>query len=325
VFAGMSAPVVTVCVPVFDAAPYIKQCIKSVLAQEFKDWILLVADNCSTDGTWEILQKFQHPQIKLFRHPRNLGPVANWNFVLEKAETEFVCFLGSDDYFYPNHLGNKVRLLERFPEAPFVHGPADFVNEIGEPIRPEHVAEQPALTENSNKGLKRLLQSNYINITTVVFRRKALVDFNLKFDPRLRLFIDWQLYMELMLHHPFIACDRQATAVYRIHPASDARQNIKSFLWAYESVRFRVDSLLEHPAVWRQIGVDPEAEARLLTKLFWRVAFQQVRRGNFANAKRAWNLFREFHSRSDALYDLPRHLGTGVRKAIGRKNLEKAE
>jgi glycosyltransferase involved in cell wall biosynthesis len=313
----LSKPLITVCVPVYNNAPYIRQCIESVFVQEFKDWVLLVADNCSTDGTWELLQQFQRPQMRLFRHPQNLGLGANWNFVLEKAETEFVCFLGSDDYFYPNHLGNKVRLLERFPEAPFVHGPADFVNEIGEPIRPGQVTEQPALTENSNEGLKRLLQSNYINITTVVFRRKALVDFNLKFDPRLRLFIDWQLYMELMLHHPFIACDRQATAVYRIHPASAARQNIKSFLWAYESVRFRVDSLLEHPAVWKQIGVDPAAEARLLTRPFWQLAFQQVRRGNFTNARQAWRFFREFHSMSDAFLDFPRYLGAGFRKIAG--------
>jgi glycosyltransferase involved in cell wall biosynthesis len=309
----MSQATITVCIPVYNTAKYIKQCIESVFAQEFKDWVLLVSDNCSTDGTWELLQEFKHPQIRLFRHTQNLGPIANWNFLLEKSETDYVCFLGSDDYFYPNHLGNKVRLLEQFPEAPFVHGAADFVNEVGESIRSEHTTEQPSLTENSNEGLKRLLQSDYINITTVVFRRKALADFNLKFDTRLRLFVDWLLYMELMLHHPFIVCDPKATAVYRIHPASDARQNIKSFLWTYESARFRVDSLMEHPAAWKQIGVNPEAEALRLTRAFWALAFQQVRRGNFANAQQAWKFFREFHSPADALLDLPNYFAGGWR------------
>ncbi|MGA2241853.1 MAG: glycosyltransferase [Verrucomicrobiota bacterium] len=69
----MSQPVVTVCVPVYSTVRYIRQCIESVFAPEFTDWILLVSDNCSTDGTWEFFQQLHHPQMRLYRQPRNPG------------------------------------------------------------------------------------------------------------------------------------------------------------------------------------------------------------------------------------------------------------
>jgi glycosyltransferase involved in cell wall biosynthesis len=57
----MSGPKVAVCVPAYNTARYIKQCIESVFAQEFKDWVLRVSDNCSTDGMWEILHAIPSP------------------------------------------------------------------------------------------------------------------------------------------------------------------------------------------------------------------------------------------------------------------------
>lgn len=312
----MNQPRVTVCVPVYNTAHYIKQCIESVFAQEFKDWVLLVSDNCSTDGTWEILQRFRHPQMRLFRQPQNLGPVANWSFLLEKAETDYVCFLGSDDYFYPNHLGNKVRLLDQFPEAPFVHGSADFVNEMGVPIRPGHVVEQSQLTEECTEGLRRLLRGNYINITTVVFRTMSLKKHGIKFETRLRLFIDWHLYVELMLYHRLIVHDRQTTLAYRIHPVSDTQRNLKSYEWAAETSENFLLAFEKHPQEWARLGFDTRAMSRQMTSKLWALAFQQWRRGNQNDARKAWQTFRRFHSPAYIVRDLLPFVWRGLNKRV---------
>ncbi len=300
-------PLITVCVPVYNTASYIRQCIESVLAQEFKDWILLVSDNCSTDGTWEILQEFQHPQIRLFRQSQNIGPNANWNFLLEKVETDYFCFLGSDDYFYPNHLANKVRLLELHPQAPFVHGPADFVDETGKPI-PKPPESPLPLTEQSRSVLQGLLAQNYINITSVVFRKASLNALGLKVDRRLRFFGDWHLYVELALFHPYILFDCQTTAVYRIHAMSDARQNIRSFAWAMEAQDHLLASLAEHPGEWKSLGFDTLAESKRLTERRWVLALKQAANGQFGNANQAWRGFRKFHTASDIIKDIPRYI-----------------
>ncbi|MGD0207889.1 MAG: glycosyltransferase [Verrucomicrobiota bacterium] len=313
----MNKPTITVCVPVYNTAKYIKQCIESVFAQEFKDWVLLVSDNCSTDGTWELLQQFQHPRMRLFRKPQNLGGVANFNFLLEKAETDFVCFLGSDDYFYPNHLGNKVRLLEQFPEAPFVHGAVRFADSEGN--------ERPgddfkcATIEERKETSTRFLKVNFVNITSAVLRTAAMRRHNLGFESRYLLMIDWALFLKLALLEGPLIYDEQPTAVYRIHPQSIARKAIPTFDWPYEAMRVRMDALTEYPATWREIGLDPLAEARSLTKPLWRLAFQQARRGNFTNAKQAWRFYREFYSPLDAFCDFPRYLRDGLRKGIKTK------
>lgn len=313
----MNKPTITVCVPVYNTVKYIKQCIESVLAQEFKNWILLVADNCSTDGTWELLQQSPHPQISLFRQPRNLGGVANFSFLLGKVETEFFCFLGSDDYFYPNHLGNKFRLLTQFPEAPFVHGAVRFADSEGHE-RPGDDYEC-AILEERKVTLPRFLVVNFVNVTSVVLRTAALRRHELGFDARYRYMIDWDLFWKLAMLDGPVAYDSQPTAVYRIHNQSDARKSIHTFAWTYEAARLRVNALMEHLAAWREIGIDPLAEARSLTKSFWRLAFQQARRGNFANARQAWRFFREFHSKADAFLDFPQHMGAGLQKMVFKK------
>lgn len=311
----MNKPTITVCVPVYNTAKYIRQCIESVFAQEFKDWVLLVADNCSTDGTWELLQEFKHPQMQLFRHPQNLGPVANWNFLLEKVDTEYFCVLGSDDYFYPNHLGNKIRLLTQYQEAPFVHGAVRFADSDGDE-RPGDDFKCP-IVEDRKKTAPRFLEINFVNVTSVVLRTAAMRRHNLDFESRYLLFIDWALFLKLALLEAVLVYDEQPAAVYRIHLQSGAQKSIHTFAWHYEAARMRVDALMEYPAAWEKIGVDPDAQARSLTKDLWRLAFQQARRGNFSNARQAWRFFREFHSTADALLDFPKYMETGFRKMTG--------
>jgi hypothetical protein len=240
--------------------------------------------------------------------------VANFNFLLEKAETDFVCFLGSDDYFYPNHLGNKVRLLERFPEAPFVHGPVDFINEACTPLQP--YKEVLPSVESSQEVLRRLLRYNYMIFTAVVFRRKALVDFDLKFDPRLRLFFDWHIYVELVLHHPSIVHDQQTTLAYRTHPESETQRNIKGFQWAMERHEHWQLSFDKHPQAWAKLGFDTKAMSAQMTSRLWAFAFQQWRRGNRENARKAWQTFRRFHGPAHIVCDLLPFVWRGLNKRV---------
>ncbi|MDD5349092.1 MAG: glycosyltransferase [Chthoniobacteraceae bacterium] len=311
----MKRPLVTVCVPVYNTAAYIRQCIESVFAQECKDWILLVSDNCSTDGTWEILQELQHPQLRLFRQTQNIGPNANWNFLLEKVETDYFCFLGSDDYFYPNHLGEKIRLLEQYPEAPFVHGRTDFVDENGEKIQTHDYTGALPPTETSREALARLVQANYMVITAAVFRLAALRDNGICFDRRLRLFGDWDLYIELLLRYPLVVHDQQTTLAYRVHSRSDTKQNIKGYQWAMEAGEIFAWSFEEHRSQWEALGFDTAKIGKRKTARLWALAFQQLRGGHFSNAKRAWRCYRKAHSPVEPLLDIPRWLADSCRRA----------
>ena len=309
----MSRPLVTVCIPVFNMAPYVRPAIESVLAQEFTDWVILVADNCSTDGTWEVLAGLKHPKVRVHRHPQNIGAVANWNYLLAAADTEFVCFLGADDLFYPGHLARKVALLRQFPDAPFAYGPTDLVNEQGQlraplpfppvlrlrrqirrwlnclvGVRPP--ASGPGL-EPQRPMLAHLLRENCFIITTVVFRRAALRCCQTQFDSRLRFVIDWHLYLILLLHHPGPVRDDAVTVAYRTHGQSDTQQNNRGIAWALEVCEHLFFSLEDHEAEWTRLGFNVRTEkARLAWRLF-RLALARKRAGETDAARLVWQVF----------------------------------
>jgi len=92
-------PDISIITPVWNGLPFIKDCIESVIAQEFKNWEMLIGDNCSTDGTIEYLEGLNDPRIKIFKHEKNLGIFGNLNFLFSKTTSKTSYILCADDYF----------------------------------------------------------------------------------------------------------------------------------------------------------------------------------------------------------------------------------
>jgi glycosyltransferase involved in cell wall biosynthesis len=310
----MMKPVISVLLPVFNGEAYLKPAIESVLKQTSGDWELFVGDNASTDGTRAIIESYRDPRIRIHQHATNIGLAPNWDFLMQNARGDYACVLGSDDIFAPEHLERKVELLKKRPDAPYVHGAVRFIDSKGNDLPPDDYKCAPI--EERNVTLPRFLKMNFVNVTSMVIRVAALHRYNLGFELRYPLFLDWSLNLKLaMLDGPLIY-DSQPTASYRVHPQSLTRLVINSFHWPYEAARMRVDALTEYPSVWKEIGIDPHAEACSLTKPFWRLAVQQVRLGNFSNARQAWRFFREFHSTASAFLDFPQYVGDGFKKIV---------
>jgi glycosyltransferase involved in cell wall biosynthesis len=100
----LGVPAISILTPVWNGLPYIKECVDSVLAQDFQDWEMIVGDNASDDGTSEYLRTLADPRIKVFRHEKNLGVYRNIYFLFNKATAPVYMGLCADDYFYPGAL-----------------------------------------------------------------------------------------------------------------------------------------------------------------------------------------------------------------------------
>ena len=108
-----TAPRVSVVVPAFQNAPFIRTTVGSVLAQTYPDFELVVADHSSTDGTWEILQELAtDPRVRLLRTPAGGGAVRNWNRVTESARGELVKLVCGDDLLAPDALARQVATFD---------------------------------------------------------------------------------------------------------------------------------------------------------------------------------------------------------------------
>jgi len=102
--------------PVYNRAAIVRRAIDSVLAQDFTDFELIVADDGSTDGTCEVVATVEDPRVKLLRAEKNQGSNAARNRGIEAASAPLIAFLDSDDVYLPNKLGFIVRTFAERPE-----------------------------------------------------------------------------------------------------------------------------------------------------------------------------------------------------------------
>lgn len=106
-------PKVSILIPVFNRKDYIAECIQSALNQTYTDFEIVLVDNASDDGTWEICLQFAvaDRRVRIFRNDSNIGPVRNWKRCAEEAKGELSKILFSDDCLEPNCLSEMVPKL----------------------------------------------------------------------------------------------------------------------------------------------------------------------------------------------------------------------
>ena len=120
-------PLISVNLPTFNRAHFIKQAIDSVLQQTFTNWELNILDNCSTDGTWEIINSYNDSRIRTYRNEESV--VFRCNLAVQLSRGQYVCFLGDDDWFAPNRLERLLKFLQDNPEC---WGVCDYFIEVDE-------------------------------------------------------------------------------------------------------------------------------------------------------------------------------------------------
>lgn len=105
---------ISIITPAFNAEKYIEETIKSVLRQTYENWEMLIVDDCSSDITVEIVEKYcrADSRIKLIRHSENQGVAKSRNTALAEARGAYIAFLDSDDMWMPHKLDTQYRFME---------------------------------------------------------------------------------------------------------------------------------------------------------------------------------------------------------------------
>lgn len=119
--APKSDPLVSIGVPVYNGEKYLDECLNSILKQTYTNWECVVVNNCSTDGTAEIVRKYESAdtRFKLIDYTDFVGLVQNWNRLYPNISDQSVYFkvVQADDWIYPEAIGFMVDLLEQYPAA----------------------------------------------------------------------------------------------------------------------------------------------------------------------------------------------------------------
>jgi glycosyltransferase involved in cell wall biosynthesis len=122
VVAGRSR--LTVLLPTYNRARSLPRTIESVLGQSRGDFELLISDNASEDATKAVCHQYARldARLRYFRQPVNLGPIANFNWLLAEAKTEFVLMLADDDWLDADYLERCLAIIEGNPSLSIVAG-----------------------------------------------------------------------------------------------------------------------------------------------------------------------------------------------------------
>lgn len=113
---------VTVLMPTYNVAPYVREAIDSVMQQTYTDFELLVIDDCSTDDTVSVVHSIDDPRIHIIQNEKNVGLAENLNRGLSHITTEYVARMDGDDIAEPFWLEKEVAVLDSHPEIGICSG-----------------------------------------------------------------------------------------------------------------------------------------------------------------------------------------------------------
>ena len=128
---------VDIILPTYNGEKFIKEQIESILNQSHKNIRLLISDDCSTDGTIEILKKYKEKdnRIELYVQTKNLGVVKNIEFLLQKVTSNYYMLSDQDDYWLPEKVEKSLEKLKQ-NNADIVFGDLEVVDEKLKTIYP---------------------------------------------------------------------------------------------------------------------------------------------------------------------------------------------
>jgi len=115
-------PRISLCVPTYNRAALLRQCVSSLLGQTADGIEVVVVDNCSTDGTLDIVREFlPDSRFRFVRNATNIGPQENWNRCVEIAQGDFIAICHDDDFYVSSYAEECSAFLNRHPSVGFVH------------------------------------------------------------------------------------------------------------------------------------------------------------------------------------------------------------
>ena len=126
-------PTVSIGMPLYNAATFVGQAIESLLNQTYQDFELVIADNCSTDGTVEVCRHYaeKDERIRIIQRESNSGAIDNFNFVFSQTTGRYFKWAAFDDICQPSYLERCVDVLENNPATGWCHCKSDLIDENG--------------------------------------------------------------------------------------------------------------------------------------------------------------------------------------------------
>jgi glycosyltransferase involved in cell wall biosynthesis len=272
--AVQEAPPVSVLVITRNHVRFIEQCLDSIERQTSPDFEAIVIDDCSTDGTTDIVRRWSARttrDVRVIVNPRNRSMCENRNQFLRLSRGEFVAGLSGDDYYEPDRLARQLAFFRSLPaSAAAVFSQARVVTEAGVEVGVWFDG-RPQVDEGRIFGT--LIHDNFLSATTVMIRRAA-IDAVGGYDEDL-FYEDYDMFLRLADRYEFrylpgvvsnyrLSAGGASRAPHHIAPMSESTVRL---LLKWHGGGRPYDAVIERRAffhAWRAFGADPVLGRRAL-------------------------------------------------------------
>ena len=191
------AKLVSVVMPTFNRRKYLGEAIDSVINQSIDDWELLIIDDGSTDDTEEFLRgAYLDSRIRYFKQENQGQSVARNKGIANSCGT-FICFLDSDNRWYPNKLERQLEEFQNHPNVAMVYGDSKIINAAGEIISCKNISRY------SGRVTAKLLADNFISMNTTMTRSQVLKDIG-GFNTNNHWDEDYDLWLSISIGSKFL-------------------------------------------------------------------------------------------------------------------------
>lgn len=211
----MSRPEVSVVMPVYNAERYLKKAIDSILKQSLSDLELITVNDCSTDGSTDILNAYTDTRLIKLRTERNSGVVAAANMGLAAAQAPFTAVMHADDIAHPDRLAKQVQWLHKNHDYVLV---GSFIQFIDEHDRPTGHWDDDQATISFEQIKKRMLLRNCLAHPTVMLRTQIYQQY--KYHRNQQAQEDYDLWLRLIADGYKLGKIPEPLLQYRRHGSS---------------------------------------------------------------------------------------------------------
>jgi teichuronic acid biosynthesis glycosyltransferase TuaG len=208
---------VSVIIPTYNSSSTVTRSIESVLNQTHQNFEIIITDDNSNDNTVLIIKKYlkNHDNIKLFCLNVNQGAGYARNFSIKKASGDYIAFLDSDDYWYPNKLEIQIQFMKK-RKIHFTYSSYDIIDEEGR------------MKNKINAKIKidynDILRNNYVGCFTAIYDVNY---FGKLYMPQLRKRQDWCLWIDIIKKNGTIYGIKDSLGAYSIQKKSLSSNKIK--------------------------------------------------------------------------------------------------
>lgn len=208
---------VSVIMPVYNAAPFLRECIDSILSQSFADFELLIVDDGSTDDSCAIVESYTDPRIRLIRSKHDY--IGSLNRLIDEARGKYLARMDADDVMLPDRLRVQFDYMEEHPEVDVWAGAlASYEDEsyCWEPI----VTDRPLVVRD-------FLGNNLFGNPATIIRTDRLRTLGVRYEEAFKYAEDYRFWASLVHAGARIECTKQPFFRFR-HSAGQTTQTFNA-------------------------------------------------------------------------------------------------